>query len=74
MKKNMGIIDRIIRIALAVLIAILYLTNAISGVVAIILGIIAIAFLITGIIGFCPVYLPLGISTKGKKEATGDAA
>ena len=74
MKKNMGIIDRIIRIALAVLIAILYLTNAISGVVAIILGIIAIAFLITGIIGFCPVYLPLDISTKGKKEATGDAA
>ena len=68
MKKNMGMIDRIIRIALALLIGVLYLTGAISGVAAVILGIIAVAFLITGFVGFCPAYLPFNISTRAKKK------
>ena len=67
MKKNMGTIDRVIRVALALLIGVLYLAGAISGVAAIILGIIAIAFLITGIAGFCPAYVPFKITTRGKK-------
>jgi small-conductance mechanosensitive channel len=63
MKKNMGTIDRTIRILLAILIAVLYFTNQISGLAAIILGIVAIAFLITSIVGYCPLYVPLKIST-----------
>ncbi len=63
MKKNMGTIDRTIRILLAIIIAVLYFTNQISGLAAIILGIIAIAFLITSIVGYCPLYVPLKIST-----------
>ncbi len=63
MKKNMGTIDRAIRILLAIIIAVLYFTNQISGLAAIILGIIAIAFLITSIVGYCPLYVPLKIST-----------
>jgi amino acid transporter len=71
MKKNMGMVDRIIRIVLAILIGVLYLAGAISGAAAVILGIIAIAFLITGFVGFCPVYLPFKISTRAKsKEIT----
>ncbi|OHD64904.1 MAG: hypothetical protein A2176_04690 [Spirochaetes bacterium RBG_13_51_14] len=68
MKKNMGVIDRVIRIALAIVIAILYFTGQISGTAAIILGIIAAAFVITSAIGFCPLYVPLKLSTmkKGK--------
>ncbi len=68
MKKNMGTADRTIRVLAAILIAILYFTDVISGVLAIILGIIALAFLITSFIGSCPVYLPMGIST-AKKES-----
>lgn len=64
MKKNMGTLDRIIRISLVVLIAILYFTNVISGTWAIILGILAVVFLLTSLVGFCPLYLPFGISTK----------
>ena len=66
MKKNMGTIDRIIRVSLVVLIAILYFTDVITGTWAIILGILAVIFLVTSLIGFCPLYLPFGISTRKK--------
>jgi hypothetical protein len=62
-RKNMGTIDRVIRASIAVLIAILYFTGKISGTVAVILGIVAVAFLLTSFIGWCPIYKPFGIST-----------
>ncbi len=64
MKKNMGKLDRIIRISLVVLIAVLYFTNVISGTLAIILGILALVFLLTSLVGVCPLYMPFGISTR----------
>ncbi len=68
MKKNMGTIDRVIRVLLAVVVIILYLTGTISGTAAVILGIFALIFLVTSAIGFCPLYVPLNISTIGKKK------
>jgi len=68
MKKNMGTIDRIIRILLAVVVVILYMTGSITGVAAIILGILAFVFIVTSMIGFCPLYVPLKISTIGKSK------
>lgn len=67
MKKNMGTADRVIRTVVAVVIALLYFTGTISGTLAVVLSIVAIAFLLTSAIGFCPVYVPFGISTKKKK-------
>jgi hypothetical protein len=67
MKKNMGIVDKTIRILIAIVIAIMYFTNVISGTTAIILGILAIVFALTAFVSFCPLYLPFGINT-GKKE------
>lgn len=64
MKPNMGSIDRLVRFVLAVVIGILYFTRQISGTAGIILGIIAIAFLITSLIGWCPLYVPFGLSTR----------
>lgn len=64
MKKNMGLIDRTIRVVLAIIVAVLYFTEVIPGVAAIILGVIAIIFIITSLIGFCPLYVPLKISTR----------
>lgn len=66
MKKNMGSLDRIIRIALAVIIAILYFANVISGTWAIILGILALVLLLTGLVGVCPLYMLLRTSTLKK--------
>lgn len=62
----MGGADRIIRTILAIVVAILYFTNQITGTAAIILGMIAVAFLLTSFIGFCPLYVPFRISTKKK--------
>jgi len=68
MKKNMGTVDRVIRTLLAIVIIILYLTDNITGIAAIILGIFAIIFLITSAIGYCPLYAPFKISTIGKSK------
>ncbi|MCK9422478.1 MAG: DUF2892 domain-containing protein [Bacteroidales bacterium] len=67
MKKNMGTIDIVIRLLIAALVIILYFTQVISGTLAIILLIFAGIFILTSLFGFCPLYLPFGISTKGKK-------
>lgn len=68
MNKNMGLIDRIIRLLVVLLIAIFYFTGQISGTATIILGIVAVAFLVTGLLGWCPIYAPFGISTKKSEE------
>ncbi|MDZ7717421.1 MAG: DUF2892 domain-containing protein [Balneolaceae bacterium] len=68
MKKNMGTIDRSIRTLIAVIVGILYFAGQISGTTAIILGVLAIVFLLTSFIGTCPLYLPFGLSTN--KDAT----
>jgi hypothetical protein len=67
MKKNMGTIDKTIRILVAVVVVILYFTHVISGVLAIILLALSAIFVVTSLISFCPLYLPLGLSTR-KKE------
>jgi len=68
MKKNMGTADRVIRIIVAAVIIALYLTNVISGMVAIILLALSGIFILTSFISICPLYLPFGISTRAKKE------
>ena len=68
MKQNMGLIDKIIRVVLAVVVAVLFFTGQITGLAAIILGIVAVIFVLTSIVGVCPLYLPFGISTKGKES------
>lgn len=68
MKKNMGMIDRIVRLTIVVLIAALYFTGQISGIATIILGIVAVAFLLTSLIGWCPTYVPFGLSTCKSEE------
>jgi hypothetical protein len=67
MKKNMGTIDKVIRILVAIVIAVLYFTNVISGTLAYVLLAVAVIFVLTSLLGFCPLYLPFSLSTR-KKE------
>ncbi len=67
MKKNMGTADRVIRALVAVIILILYFTHVISGTLAVILLILSAVFVVTSLLGFCPLYLLVGLSTR-KKE------
>lgn len=68
MKQNMGTIDKVVRILVALVIGGLYFANQISGTTAIVLLIVAGIFILTSFISFCPLYFPFGISTR-KKEA-----
>lgn len=68
MKTNMGSVDRIIRLVLAAVVAVLYFTKQLTGTAAIILGILAIIFVLTSFVGVCPLYIPFGISTKKKQK------
>lgn len=63
MKRNMGAADRIIRTLIAVVIGVLFYKGIITGALGIVLGILAIVFLATSLVGWCPLYLPLKIST-----------
>lgn len=63
MKANMGSTDRIIRLTIAVVLGILYFTNMITGTLGIILLVVAIIFLATSFISFCPAYSILGLRT-----------
>ena len=63
----MGLIDKAIRILVAVAVIVLFFTKIISGLLGIILLIFAGVFILTSFIGFCPLYLPFGMNT-AKKE------
>ena len=60
----MGQLDRAIRSLLAIGIAALYFTGRISGTLALGLGALALVLLVTSFIGWCPAYLPFGLSTR----------
>lgn len=69
MKKNMGTIDKSIRLALAGVILLLVLFNVISGLLAYILLAVAVIFALTSLVSFCPLYLPFRISTRKKEQS-----
>ena len=64
MKSNMGLLDRLVRLGLVALVAVLFFTGQLSTAAAVILGVLAVVFLLTSVVGICPLYLPLGLSTR----------
>lgn len=68
MKINMHTADRIIRVMLSLAIVILYFSGYLTGTLAIIALIVAVIFTLTSLIGFCPLYALLGVSTRKKSK------
>lgn len=66
MMKNMGNLDRVVRLIAVVAIVAAFLLGKLSGTLALILGVVAVAFFLTSLIGTCPIYLPFGLSTRRK--------
>ena len=66
MTKNMGTADRIIRTLIAFVFGYVWYAGIISGTLAIVLAALAVVFLFTSLVSFCPLYRPLGLSTCGK--------
>lgn len=63
MKKNMGRADRIIRLLAAAVFVYLFYTGIVTGVVGILLLVFSIVFVLTSLVGLCPLYTLLGINT-----------
>ncbi len=70
MKKNIGSADRIVRVLIAAVIAVLYFTNTITGTLGLALLILGGVFLATSLIGFCPLYAIFGLSTCPAKKTS----
>lgn len=68
MKKNMGSTDKLIRIIVAIIFAVLYYTETVTGTLGIVLLVLAGVFVLTSFISFCPLYAPFGINTCKTKE------
>jgi 1,4-dihydroxy-2-naphthoate octaprenyltransferase len=67
--QNMGLVDRVIRLLLAIVVVALFVANRLSGWLAIVLGILAVILAVTSMIGFCPLYLPFKLTTKARQPA-----
>jgi hypothetical protein len=69
MKKNIGTVDKSIRVLAAIVIGILLFTGQLSGTLGIVLGVFAVAFLLTSAMSFCPIYTLFKISTRRAETA-----
>jgi hypothetical protein len=67
----MGNADRIIRLLVAAAITILFFTNIITGTVGIVLLVLAAIFVLTSLVGFCPIYAMIGMNTCPKRSGNG---
>nr|WP_299338944.1 DUF2892 domain-containing protein [Allomuricauda sp.] len=63
MKKNMGLLDRIVRFAIAATIAVLYFMGIVQGTLAYVLMALAVIFVLTSFVSFCPIYAFFGLKT-----------
>jgi hypothetical protein len=68
MNKNMGNLDRIIRIIMAIIIGSLYLMEYIGGFIGLILIVLSVVFIVTSILQICPIYSLIRISTRSSKK------
>lgn len=67
-KKNIGSIDRIVRVVLALVFGVLYFTGIVPGTLGLVLVILAVVFLATSFVTVCPIYMAFGLSTATKEE------
>jgi hypothetical protein len=69
MKKNMGSVDKIVRLLLAAVFAYLYFSGTVTGTVGLVLVVLGAVFALTSLVSFCPIYAMLGINTCPVKKA-----
>lgn len=67
MKKNVGSIDQIIRYLLAALFIILFIFHIVSGIFGYILLALAVVFIVTALLNFCPIWWMIGTKTNKTK-------
>lgn len=69
MKTNMGSADRMVRLLVAVLLTVLYLSKVLTGTLGTVALVVAGVFLLTSLVRFCPLYTLLGVNTCATKKS-----
>jgi len=69
MKQNMGAADRLVRLVLAIVFAVLWFQNIVTGVTGIIVLTAGCIFILTSVVSACPLYNLFGISTCARKKS-----
>ncbi len=63
MKKNMGGLDRSLRVIIALVITLLYFNEMINGTSSMVLLVLAVVFVLTSLVSFCPLYALFKLNT-----------
>ncbi len=63
-KLNLASWDRILRVVAGAALLVLALVGVLGGTLGIVLGVVGAVFLLTGSVGFCPLYAALGLKTR----------
>jgi hypothetical protein len=66
--KNMGTLDRVIRLAAVAAVIGAYGLGLIGGTLALVLGGVAVVLLLTSLTATCPAYMPFGLSTRRRRR------
>jgi hypothetical protein len=69
MKQNLGGTDRVVRIAIAVVLVVGAGLVGFGSIAGIIMLVLAVVMLATSALAFCPLYLPFGLNTKPKQPS-----
>lgn len=64
----MGGTDRIIRLVVAAIVAVLYFTGTLTGTIGIVALVVAAVFVLTSLVSFCPLYTLIGLNTCSVKK------
>jgi hypothetical protein len=67
MKKNVGALDKGMRVLVALVVAILIYADVLTGTLALVLGIVSLVLVVTSLVNFCPLYALFGINTCRKQ-------
>lgn len=69
MKTNVGTVDRMIRLVLGIVMVVLYFSETLTGTLGYVLMAVGVVFVVTSMIGFCPLYAIVGFNTCPAKKA-----
>lgn len=68
MKTNVGTVDRMIRLVLGIVMVVLYFSETLTGTLGYVLMAVGVVFVVTSMIGFCPLYALVGFNTCPAKK------
>ena len=68
MKANIGSSDKLVRLALAIILIVLFYKEIVTGTLGIVALVLALVLTVTSLINYCPLYSIFKINTGAKKE------